>query len=66
MGKNGGRRAGAGRKPGPNGTKVKKGISLTPEVWTFLSRETTAGNAIENTTRDSSSFIEWKVSNEAN
>ena len=56
----GGSRPGAGRKPGPNGTKVKRNIALTPDVWAFLvSTGQTAGETIETRTRGCAAFKAW-------
>ncbi len=34
--KRGGRRAGAGRPPKSDETRVQKSVSLTPRVWSFV------------------------------
>ena len=56
----GGKRKGAGRKPGPGGTKIDKNIALTPTLWAFLVRDgETAGHAIETHYRRTSAFKAW-------
>jgi hypothetical protein len=56
----GGARKGAGRKPGPGGTKIDKNVALTADVWAFLvASGNTAGEAIEQRVRKSAAFKAW-------
>ena len=56
----GGARKGAGRPPGPGGTKVDKNIALTPAMWAFLvAGGNTAGSEIETRLRRTAAFKTW-------
>ena len=58
--KRGGAREGAGRKPGPGGTKIDRNTALTADVWAFhASNDESPGKSIEAMTRRSSAFKAW-------
>jgi hypothetical protein len=57
----GGRRPGAGKKPGKHGTKAAYSLKLTPDVIAFL-RETHpegASGHVDATIRKQKAFKEW-------
>lgn len=60
MVKHGGKREGAGRKPGPEGTaKVPYGTKLDPVVVEYLKSRKNAVETIETTLKRSKEFREW-------
>jgi hypothetical protein len=58
--KHGGKRAGAGRKPAPDGTaKIAYGTKLDPVVIEYLRQRANAAETIETTIKRSKAFREW-------
>jgi hypothetical protein len=58
----GGKRKGAGRKPGPQGTvKVPYAMKLKPEVVEYLRQCENATATVESVLKRSKAFREWKA-----
>lgn len=55
----GGKREGAGRKPGPHGAKVSLTVGVSDEVKRYLASTGNASQAIEEAIRRTKAFREW-------
>ena len=55
----GGKRQGAGRKPGPHGVKVTLATRVSAAVKAFLESTGNASETIEQQTRRSRAFRDW-------
>lgn len=55
----GGKREGAGRKPGPHGAKVTQALRVSKDVKAFLAATGNASQAVEDTVRRSQAFKDW-------
>lgn len=56
----GGKRAGAGRKPGPHGAKVSLTVGISQAVKDYLASTGNSSDAIEKMVRRSAGFREWQ------
>ena len=55
----GGKREGAGRKPGPYGCKVTLAVRVSPDVKAFLAATGNMSNATDEAVRRSTAFRQW-------
>ena len=55
----GGKRDGAGRKPGPYGCKVTLAVRVSPDIKEYLAQTGNMSDASERAIRFSKPFIEW-------
>lgn len=55
----GGKRKGAGRKPGPMGKKQTKSHALTPDVMDYLATVENQSELVDSLVRKSSGFKKW-------
>lgn len=56
----GGKRKGAGRKPGRHGAKVTLATRVSVDVKAFLESTGNASQTVEDTVRRSKAFREWR------
>ena len=55
----GGKRDGAGRKPGPYGCKVTLAVRVSPDVKAYLAATGNMSNATDEAVRRSTAFRQW-------
>jgi len=60
----GGKRPGAGRPPGPRGTKTGAGLKLTADVQAFLLTTGNKNEYVDNLIRATKQFREWTTTNQ--